>query len=139
MKKTQLMDHILMTNDVYIYFSSPVDWKREFLIEVKSQNDYDFGIKVKGLTTTKKRIIPDALFTRNGYVHLVEIDNTRSMQDNKKKVEKYVDMWPEIKRRFNQSPVLYFFTTTKERKRKLTDWLSKHNLRFEVKTFEEII
>ena len=42
-------------------------------------------IHIKRLTfTSKKKVISDAVFTRKGYLHLVEIDNNRSMKDNRK-------------------------------------------------------
>lgn len=76
---------MLLTNQAYIYFSCPLDWSREYVIESKNEPEYQFGIQIKGLTfTSKKEVISDAVFTRKGYLHLAEIDNTRSMKDNRK-------------------------------------------------------
>ncbi len=133
-KAGPLIDHTLLTNQAYIYFNCPVDWKREYAIEVQQDDGYDFGIKIKGMSATvKKRIIADAMFSRNGYMHLIEIDNTRSMKDNKTKIEKYREI---IKlRKLNNAKVI-FFTTTNIRKDKLSKWLN--GLNHEVFTFDEI-
>lgn len=69
----------------------------------------------------KKQLISDAVFTRNGYVHLIEIDNTRHMQDNLKKIKSYIEMRPDIHQKFNMQTKLYFFTATESRKRKFTN------------------
>jgi hypothetical protein len=136
-KKSILFDHMLLTNQAYIYFNFPFDWKREYVIESKNEPEYQFGIQIKGITvTSKKKIISDAGFTRNGNLHLVEIDNTRSMKDNKMKIEKYTDMWNDIKK--HSQPILYFFTTTNMRKQKLETWVQSKKIRCEVHTFDEI-
>ena len=84
-KNSSLFDHMLLTNQAYIYFSCPLDWSREYVIESKNEPEYQFGIHIKRLTfTSKKKVISDAVFTRKGYLHLVEIDNNRSMKDNRK-------------------------------------------------------
>lgn len=81
----------------------------------------------------KKKVVSDAVFTRNGYMYLIEVDNKQDMKVNKKKIDSYREIMPSIK---EQSPILCFFTTTENRKRKLEDWLK--GIRHEVKTFEEI-
>ncbi|WP_066317052.1 replication-relaxation family protein [Bacillus sp. FJAT-29814] len=117
-KKSILFDHMLLANQAYVYYDCPADWKREYAIEVKQEPDFGFAIQVKGLTVaTKKTIIPDAVFTRDGYVHLVEIDNTRSMQDNRRKISNYLDVWPEIKKKFGAQPKLCIFTLSQKRKK----------------------
>jgi hypothetical protein len=115
-KKSILIDHMLLANEAFIYFNCPQDWKRECPIEIDQEQDFSFAIQVKGLTVaTKKRIVCDALFKRDGCVHLIEIDNTRSMQDNRKKVEKYKEMWPAIKAQFKMQPKLCIFTKSEKR------------------------
>jgi hypothetical protein len=117
-KKSLLFDHMLLGNDAFIYYNCPPDWKREYSIETEVKDHFNFAIKVEGLSVaTKKKIIPDAVFSANGYIHLVEIDNTRSMQDNRKKIEKYKEMWSEIKNQFGVQPKLCIFTLSEKRKR----------------------
>lgn len=135
-KKTPLLDHVLLTNEAYIHFNCPLDWHTEAFVESEE--------KVKGLTfnlgsvalKAKKSLIIDAVFTRNGYVHLVEIDNTRHMQDNLKKIKSYQEVWQDIKNKYQLQPVLYFFTVSETRKNKLA--AAGKGLRMEVKTFDDI-
>ncbi len=134
MKKNSLMEHTLLGNEVYFHFNCPVDWKTEYTIEKEPLNTR--GILFGGMSLVKQKIVADACFTRNGYLHLIEVDNTRSMIDNRKKIDSYADMLVELKKR--TAPILCVFTTNKERKRKFEDWMKKKNIRGEVKTFEEI-
>lgn len=136
-KKNMLIEHTLLCNEAYLYFKCPIDWKTEHVIETKETVN-SFGIQFKGLALSKKKVVSDASFNRNGYLHLIEVDNTRGMADNKRKIESYVDVFPEIKSKLGTLPALYIFTTTLDRKRKFEWWMKQHNLRGEVKTFEEI-
>lgn len=136
-KKSILFDHMLLANEAYIYFNCPQTWQREYTIESVADDDYGFSIQIGSTAVkAKKKLISDAVYTRNGYVHLVEIDNTRHMQDNIKKINSYKEMWPNIKSKFNMQSVLYFFTTTETRKRKLITVAKGLNM--EVYTFDDI-
>ncbi|GIN38428.1 hypothetical protein [Heyndrickxia oleronia] len=132
MKRNSLIEHILLANEAYFYFKCPLDWKREYTIEVKDR------IVFNRMNIVKKKVIADASFTRNGYMHLIEIDNIRDMSDNKNKIEIYLEMWTFIKKEFNQLPILYFFTTTEIRKRKLDHWLNQCKLRHEVLVINDL-
>lgn len=124
--------HSLMRNEVYIHFSCPQDWKNEYVLETSVNGPSD--IQSFGLTlSTKKKVIADAMFKRNGYMYLIEVDNERKMIDNHKKIETYKEVLPVYK---EQTPILYFFTKTESRKRKLEEWLK--GIRHEVITFNEI-
>jgi hypothetical protein len=117
-KKSILFDHMLLANDAFIYYNYPADWQREYPIEIEQEQEFSFAIQVKGLTVaTKKKIIPDAIFKRDGYVYLIEIDNTRTMQDNRKKIEKYKEMWADIRKQFNLQPKICIFTKSEKRKK----------------------
>jgi hypothetical protein len=136
-KKSVLFDHMLLANDAYIYYNCPLDWKREYAIETVQFPEFSFGIQIKGINvTTNKKVIPDALFTRNGYVYLVEIDNTRTMQDNRKKIEKYKEMWTDIKTQFGAQPKLCIFTKSDKRKKEFISMCDK--LQCEVVCFSDI-
>ncbi|USK85748.1 replication-relaxation family protein [Peribacillus asahii] len=136
-KKNTLIEHTLLRNEAYLYFNCPIDWKTEYRIESKEKVP-TFDIQFKGLSPATKKVVSDAAFTRNGYLHLVEIDNTRSMSDNYKKIESYVNMLADVRERLGLIPALYIFTHTNHRRRKFESWMKKHNIRGEVKTFEEI-
>ncbi|RWR04129.1 replication-relaxation family protein [Siminovitchia fortis] len=136
-KKSMLFDHMLLTNDAYIYFNCPHDWRREYAFESSTDAGYGFAIQVKGLTTaTTKKLVADAMFSRNGYIYLIEIDNTRHMADNIKKVKRYKEMWTDIQKKSNMQPFLYFITLSESRKRKLQT--ACKGMRAEVLTFDEI-
>lgn len=136
-KKSVLFDHMLLCNQAYVYYNCPLDWKREYAIETSQEPEFSFGIQIKGLTVVNKQtLIPDAVFSRNGYVYLIEVDNTRAMQDNRKKIKKYIEMWSEIKNHFNLMPKLCFFTCSDKRKKEITKLCN--SIPSEVKTFTEV-
>lgn len=131
-KRTSYMSHTLLRNEAYLYFNCPLDWRTEHPLETHQKALTAFEIQIKGVTpVNKKKVIADAVFTRNGYLNIIEIDNTRNMSDNKKKIELYREIMPKL-----QMPKLYFFTQTEERKRKLQEWAK--GLKCEVMTFKEI-
>jgi hypothetical protein len=129
-----LMQHTFLRNEVYIYFGCPRDWKNEHPLETTIMPENTFNIQLKGFNLgSKKKVICDAVFKRNGYLHLIEVDNARKMIDNKKKIETYREILPAFK---EETPILYIFTTTEDRKRKFESLLK--GIRHEVKTFGEI-
>lgn len=135
-KKTSGIDHDLLRNEVYLYFGCPMDWENEFITEIEIEVVPTLEMKINGIKpATKRRIVSDAAFIRNGYIHLIEVDNTRDMADNKKKINRYEELMPMIK---DVVPVLLFFTTTEDRKRKLETWCKGKGFRFQVKTFMEL-
>jgi len=126
--------HSLMRNEIYIHFNCPYDWKTEHTLTTSVKAPNSFGISLQGLSlTNKKTVVCDAVFKRNGYFYLIEVDNERKMIDNKKKIEHYREVLPAYK---DQTPILYFFTKTSSRRQKLEEWLK--GIRHEVKTFDEI-
>lgn len=135
-KKSLLLEHMLLTNEVYIYYGCPISWKREYVIHIgKGKQGLDF-IQVKGLKlVTQEKIICDAFFERNGYGYIIEVDNIRDMKDNRKKIERYLEKWPEIRKQF-QNPRLCIFTKSEQRKKTFRELL--RNVPNEVYLFEEI-
>lgn len=135
-KKTSGIEHDLLRNEVYLHFECPIDWKPEFITEIEIEAVPTLEMKINGLKpVTKRRIVSDAAFIRNGYIHLVEVDNTRDMIDNKKKIQRYEELIPLIK---EAVPVLLFFTTTEDRKRKLETWCKGRGFRYDISTFSDI-
>lgn len=135
-KKTTQIDHDLLRNEVYLHFQCPVDWQPEYITEIEIEVVPTLEMKINGVKpATKRRIVSDAAFIRNGYIHLIEVDNIRDMSDNKKKIQRYEELIPLIK---EAVPVLLFFTTTVDRKRKLENWCKGKGFRFQVKTFNEL-
>ena len=135
-KKTPLIEHSLLRNEVYLYFNCPVDWKTEYPTEIEIKAPSPLEMRIKGLKAiSKKKIVSDAAFVRNGYLHLIEIDNTRNMSDNKKKIELYAEIIPSLKQHV---PVLFFFTISEVRKRKLEAMCKGKGFRYQIKTYREI-
>ena len=134
-KRNQNLEHTLLRNDVYIYLNKPITWQTEAEISYSvPQQHKQLGIIVKGVSSvTKTRVIADAKYTRNGYTHLVEIDNSRHMPDNLKKIKAYAECFKHL-----DTPRLEIFTTSLTRKRKFETWLKEYTLRGEVFTYEEI-
>lgn len=112
-KKNSLIEHTLLANEAYLYFRCPLDWKREYTLEEETKIT---GLKLGGLQLAKKKVIADAAFSKNGYLHLIEIDNIRDMADNRKKIEMYLSL-------LRPSQKLFIFTTTEDRKRKFEEWM----------------
>jgi Replication-relaxation len=126
--------HALLRNEVYIYFQCPYDWEIEHTLVANAEVPNSFGISFQGLSlSNKKTVICDAVFKRNGYMYLVEVDNTQDMKVNKKKIEKYREVLPSYK---EETPFLYFFTHTEARKIKLEEWLK--GVRSKVLLYKEI-
>lgn len=126
--------HSLLRNEVYIHFQCPQNWKNEYALEVNVKPRKAFDIAVQGVSiSSKRKIISDAVFKRNGYFHIIEVDNTQDMRANKKKIETYKEILPAYK---DETPILYFFTKTESRKKKLQEWLK--GIHHKVFTFEEI-
>jgi hypothetical protein len=136
-KKSTMLDHMLLANQAYIHYGCPQDWKREYTIQIEQKPQFGIGIEIKGLTiASKKTIIPDAVFMRDWYTCLVEIDNTRTMQDNRKKIRKYNEMWEEIKKHFGTQVKLCIFTSSEKRKKDFIQLCG--SLPHEVLTYQDI-
>ncbi|UII58136.1 hypothetical protein LS684_21170 (plasmid) [Cytobacillus spongiae] len=132
-------EHYLLRNDIYIHFNCPQDWVVEYTIESVADAPSRSDIIIQGVKpSNKKKVITDAFFTRNGYAYLIEIDNKLNMADNRKKVQKYAEVLPLVRKDFQSVPVLHFFTTTENRRKKLVAWLKENSIRHEVNTFNKI-
>jgi hypothetical protein len=126
--------HSLLRNEVYIHFQCPYDWEIEHTLSAAVEAPSSFGISFQGLSlSNKKTVICDAVFKRNGYFYLIEVDNTQDMKVNKKKIEKYREVLPTYKA---ETPFLYFFTQTEARKKKLEEWLK--GIRSKVLLYKEL-
>ena len=133
-KRNSNIEHTLLRNDVFLHLNCPIDWKTEAILEYETEQPNSFGIIVKGMNLkAKNKVVADAFYTRNGYTHIVEIDNTRDMKDNLKKIQSYKELFPHL-----DTPRLEVFTTTKIRKQKFDKWLQEYKLRGEVSVYDEV-
>lgn len=97
--------HYIMRNSIYIRCGSPMDWRNE--------------IKITSKGATKKDTVSnvcDALFKRANRWHIVEVDHTTHMHQNKRKMDKYRKL---IERgAFGEHPPAFIWATTSERRRR---------------------
>ena len=128
------LEHTLLRNEAYIFLNKPYDWEMEKVLEYSIQQPNKIEIVMKGVSVANKsRLVADALYTRNGYTHLVEIDNKADMKDNHKKIKSYVECFKSL-----NTPKLEIFTLTENRKRTFEKWLSDYKLRGEIWTYSEL-
>src|SRR5690625_1273161 len=90
------IDHCLIRNDLRAELEYPNDWRNEV------------AIKINGETS----LIADAVFTRGGWLHFVEVDNRATMATNYKKIDRYARLFERI----NKPAVLVFCTRIKSRR-----------------------
>jgi hypothetical protein len=114
-KKTSQLEHKLMRNDVRIYYDYPRDWRNE--VEQKMT----IGGK-------KKSIVADAVFTLDGTMYFVEIDNEQKMINNKKKIDFYKDFFRLAGEKLNKECVLIFYTNTELRRKQLYEYGQKQGV-----------
>lgn len=135
-KKSPIFEHMLLLNEVYIHYDCPATWKREHVISIHQEPAYAFQIQVKGLSIKSEiKLIVDAIFERNGYTYLIEVDNKSPMTENRKKIKKYIENWSTIRKQY-QNPRLCIFTKSQKRKRIFLE-LTK-NITREIYTFDEL-
>lgn len=114
-----------------MYYGCPPDWKTEHTLEIENKPARRVDYVVKGLTpATKIKAVCDAYFKRNAVSYVIEVDNTRDMADNKRKVKLYAEILRSM-----PGHTLVYFTKTTERKSKLTEWVNGTGT---VLTFDEI-
>lgn len=98
-KKTAMVNHYLMRNDLYIAFGRPSTWKNEMNIAIPN---------------TKVSIVADSVFIANKTHHFVEADFKQSMTKNTAKIKRYRQLYD-----INPNFVLIWITTTPYKKQKL--------------------
>ncbi|GIN39072.1 replication-relaxation family protein [Heyndrickxia oleronia] len=113
-KKTAMVTHYLMRNDLYITVGRPISWRNEVEISINSVS-----------------LIADAAYISNKLHHFVEIDNKQSMSNNIQKIKKYKKLST-----YNPQFVLIWVTTTPYRKKKLES-LSQ-GLKFKIYLWEDL-
>jgi len=133
-KKNQNIEHTLLRNEAYLFLRCPYDWRNEVALEYEVTHPNALGIILKGMNVaTKGKIVCDAMYSRNGYTHIVEIDNKQDMKENHKKIKSYVEVLKHL-----DTPKIEIFTTTLDRKRKFEQWLQDYKIRGDVLIYEEI-
>jgi hypothetical protein len=105
-KKNNFVQHVIMRNDFYIYSGFPGDWKNEIKLSDKENT-----------------VICDAWFKSNGKYHILEVDHTQTMKENRNKIDKYKGLFENgaVKAHLGYFPLLIWLTTTELRKKKLVE------------------
>ena len=96
--------HTIMRNELYIYFNQPKSWMVEFPVE--------WG---------QNKLIADVFFKGKQGCYFVEIDNTQSMIENIKKLNKYRDLKANqlVQKEIGLFPKLLWVTKSEVRKKRL--------------------
>jgi len=115
-KKTAMINHYLMRNDLYITKGRPSSWKNEVKITIPN---------------SKLSLIADAVYIFNKIHHFVEIDYKQSMHKNASKIIRYKELST-----FNPQFSLVWVTTTQFRKKKIEQLCE--GLKVKIYLWEEI-
>lgn len=101
-KKSNVVQHSIMRNQFWLHFGCPKDWRNE--------------LKISNGNTT---VIADAVFTRNGFYHFLEVDHLQTMKENRTKIERYKMLMESLGKQFGYYPTLIWITTTEYRRKQL--------------------
>lgn len=124
-KYSSEVEHYLMRNDMFIHFGCPDDFITDQSIAFGRRGEKE------------KLIRPDARFTHDQRLYLLEVDRTQSMRKNKEKLEMYADLMDVMKDQFAYLPRVVFYTETDSRKELLVKEGGKYGLDIQVITKEE--
>jgi hypothetical protein len=113
------LQHIVMRNDIYIFYHYPKDWKPE------AKTRWKEGGK-------EYSIVSDARFTYHGQMYFLEVDITQKMAENKRKVEKYAYLFRFIQRQQIGDPILLWYTVSEVKKKQLEKWCKEYGVQCEV-------
>lgn len=122
-RRTQYSTHTIMRNQFYIYTGMPTEWKTE--------------VKISDGVDSK---ICDAWFRMGDYFHILEVDNSQRMSENKNKLKAYSSMNKRgaITKHFGYFPPIIWLTTTELRRKQLTKMCEEFELSHQVFTIEDI-
>ncbi|ALC88133.1 hypothetical protein AM499_07740 [Bacillus sp. FJAT-22090] len=101
-KKGNHVQHFVMRNQFWLFYKCPRDWKNE----VKISNG-------------KASVVADAVFTRNGFYHFLEVDNLQAMKENRAKIIRYKNLLESLIMQYGYHPTLVWVTTTEYRRKQL--------------------
>lgn len=105
-------------NEVYLFFQKPTTWKKDVELALHPSLD---GIKVSGLkVVAPNTLIVPAIFVKQDYICLVEMDTFETMKENEERIHWYKEFFQTRK---EQKYILYYMTKTEGRKRRLEELL----------------
>jgi Replication-relaxation len=118
-RRNSPIEHIVMRNDIYIFYHYPSDWKAE------AKTRWKEGGK-------EYNVVSDARFTYHGQMYFLEVDIQQKMVENKRKVEKYAYLFRFIQRQQIGDPVLLWYTVSDVKKKQLEKWCKEYGVACEV-------
>lgn len=101
-KRGNHVHHTVMRNEFWLYYKCPRDWKNE--VKISNGND---------------SVVADAVFTRNGFYHFLEVDNLQSMKENRAKITRYKNLLESLVKQYGYHPTLIWLSTTEHRRKQL--------------------
>lgn len=101
-KKGGHVQHFIIRNQFWLFYGCPRDWRNEIKI-----------------SNPKVSVVADAVFTRNGFYHFLEVDNFQSMKENRAKIKRYKDLLESLMKQFGYYPTLVWVTNTEHRRKQL--------------------
>ncbi len=118
-RKNSPLEHIVLRNDIYIFYHYPRDWKVE--------------AKTRWIECGKEySVVSDARFTYHGQMYFLEVDIQQKMAENKRKVEKYAYLFRFIQRQQIGEPILLWYTVSDTKKKQLVAWCKEYGVPYEV-------
>lgn len=118
-KKGNHVRHIIMRNEFWLFYKCPRDWKNE--VKISNGNH---------------SVVADAVFTRNGFYHFLEVDNLQSMKENRAKITRYKNLSESLVKQYGYHPTLVWLTTTEHRRKQLEK--ESNGLKTKVYTLSDI-
>jgi hypothetical protein len=118
-RKNSPLEHIVMCNDIYLFYHYPHDWK------VEARTKWREGGK-------EYNIVSDARFTYHNQMYFLEVDIQQKMVENKRKVEKYAYLFRFIQRQQIGEPILLWYTVSEVKKKQLEKWCKEYGVAREV-------
>lgn len=118
-RRNSPLEHIVMRNDIYIFYHYPRDWKPE--------------AKTRWMEDGKEHsVVSDARFKYHDLLYFLEVDNTQKMIENRRKIEKYMHLFRTIEKKRLGEPILLWYTLSDMRKKQLEAWCREDGVKCEV-------
>lgn len=102
-KKGNHVQHTIMRNQFWLFYKCPRDWQNE----------------MKAIIDEKTAIVVDAMFTKNGFQHFLEVDNLQTMKENREKIKRYKELINSLVKQYGYYPTIVWLTKTEHRKKQL--------------------
>jgi Replication-relaxation len=113
------LQHIVMRNDIYIFYHYPHDWKTE--------------AKTRWILNGKEyAIVSDARFTYHDQMYFVEVDIKQKMAENLSKIKRYASLFQFMEEKNKGEAVLLWYTVSQTKKKQLEAWCQEYGVPCEV-------